>query len=207
MNACCCTKYSSGCLLNCSWIDWIELLLNLLKIVAWILLLLLCSFFIWLTHVSLCWLDCIHAHTYIYIALDLYRTYTLILTYRDVCLLCLQYALSSYILFHLFSLFFALHKLLISLWKLHKCRRSSNDSVLHHRSSVVTFVVLVACFLLLFVVLSQFSAPTSQYILQYFSYFSNLSRITKVNNLFLDLPIDFGHSHIQHYLLLIFLLS
>lgn len=140
------------------------------------------------------------------------HTYTLLLTYivhihwswhTETCA-CFAYNMLSLLTF---SLFFALHKLLISLWKLHKCRRSSNDSVLHHRYSVVTFVVLVACFLLLFVVLSQFSAPTSQYILQYFSYFSNLSRITKVNNLFLDLPIDFGHSHIQHYLLLIFLLS
>lgn len=149
MNACCCTKYSSGCLI----------VLGLIELNCWICLKLLLEFyfscfffiFIWLTHVSLCWLDC--THTYIYIALDLYRTHTLILTYivhihwswyTETCA-CFAYNMLSLLTFAFFSslYFFALHKLLISLWKLHKCRRYSNDSVLHNRSSVVTFVVLL----------------------------------------------------------------
>lgn len=121
------------------------------------------------------WLDCF---IYIYFDLDIHRTY-----YIDVCAFvafCLQYA---------FSLFFALHKLLISLWKLHKCWRFLSFSM-----TVLVFHYICCCCCTCCCCLITIYAPTSHYI--HISLISNLSRITKVNNLFVSLfhlPIVLGH--------------
>lgn len=117
------------------------------------------------------------------------HTYTLLLTYivhihwswhTETCA-CFAYNMLSLLTF---SLFFALHKLLISLWKLHKCRRSS---------TILFFIIVLLLLHLLFLLLASccclLSYHNSQR--QHHNTYYNISLISQIFRVLQKLTICF----------------